>query len=183
MIRLLAGLLLLLMLNGCAMKGGSPSFIFTAKWMKMHDANQALQKGDETTAVRFMEEISADRAIDEGITDEALFRLSLLGIRQYRDPDSMKLVRSRLDRLNTEYPKSIWTRLSWPLVEYLAEAEKARSDLRSVKVRNSSLSRENRELNLSNQQVQALIKENRELQQMIEKLKTLDLELERKNRR
>lgn len=183
MTRLLAGFFILMMLSGCAMKGGKPSFIFTSKWMKMRDAEQALSRGDETAAIRFMEEVAEDREIDEGVTDEALFRLSLLGIRQYRDPDGMKLLRSRLDRLNNEYPKSIWTRLSWPLAEYVSDSEKSRNDLRNVKVRNSALSRENRELNLSNQQVQTLIKENRELQQRIEKLKSLDLELERKNRR
>lgn len=181
MIRLTAGLLLLSLLCGCSLKDGS--FLLSPNRLKMYEADRALAKGDENSAVRIMEGISGDPSINEGVTDEALFRLSLLGIRQYSDPDGMKLVRSRLERLQLEYPSSSWSRLSWPLLEYLSESDKYRNDLRNVKMRNSALSRENRELNLANQQVQALIKENRELLQRIEKLKSLDLELERKNRR
>lgn len=180
--RFLIGLVVLMLLGGCAFRN-APPFLFQPKQAKMFDAEQALARGNEGAAVKLLEEIVEEKGDGVGGTDEALFRLSLLGIRQYRDPDGLKNVKNNLERLSAEYPSSIWTRLSWPLLEYVSDSEKTRNDLRNVKVRNSALSKENRELHLANQQIQALTKENRELLQRIEMLKSLDLELERKNRR
>jgi hypothetical protein len=161
---------------------------------KLSDAVYYLEKGNEPAAIKLLEEICNSKEKSEGVTDEALFRLSLLGIRRHNEPEEMQQVQKRLARLRTDYPESAWTRQALPLMEYLAENEVTISEIRTLKHRNSTLSKENstlskenRELVLSNQQLQGtnqtLTKENRDLSLTIEKLKSLDMELELKNRR
>jgi hypothetical protein len=103
-----------------------------------------------------------------GITDEALFRLSVLYL---RDDGSKGTVRALelLERLKHEFPRSIWTRQAAPLVVYLAGTK----TLRELRHEVNSL----KELNLT------LNRENRDLRQSMERLKSLDLELEQKIKR
>jgi hypothetical protein len=103
-----------------------------------------------------------------GVTDEALFRLALLDLRD----DTVKgIARSQelLDRLMNEFPNSIWTHQAEPLASLLAGVKTLRdkqSELKLLKEHNLSLSRDNREL-----------------RQTIERLKNLDIELEQKIKR
>jgi len=103
-----------------------------------------------------------------GVTDEALFRLSLL----YLPDDGNKgTVRTQelLERLNVEFPRSIWAHQGAPLATYLTGVRTLRDRQREVKTL--------KELNLS------LSRDNREMRQSIERLKSLDLELEKKIKR
>lgn len=153
---------------------------------KLAEAVRQLEKGNETAATKLLEDICTNSRPFEGITDEALFRLSLLQIRKYDDTETMHSIQKRLATLQSDYPESQWSRMSWPLTEYITRMESLRAELRSAKQKNSSLSKDNKELNSSNQQLQStvqnLTRENREINQRIEKLKSLDLELEKKNR-
>jgi cell division protein FtsB len=189
--RLIAGIMAGLLLGGCAGWGIFPGD--RSPRGKLNEAVNALETGNEVAASKMLEEICRAPAV-AGVTDEALFRLSMLSLRQHDNPAVMQDVRKRLERLRTEFPASTWTRLAWPFMEYLAGAEGVRSDLRTAKQRVSSLARENQELHRTNQNAareirelqetnQLLGKENRELSQRIEKMKHLELELERKGRR
>ena len=74
-----------------------------------------------------------------------------------------------LERLKADFPRSIWTQQSAPLIAYLAGVKTLRDRQREVKTL--------KELNLS------LSRDNREMRQSIERLKSLDLELEQKIKR
>ncbi|GAM11597.1 hypothetical protein OR1_03913 [Geobacter sp. OR-1] len=184
MIRKLVCIVALLILGGCAFikdKIGYPND------ERLAEAVSFLEKGNETSAAKLLEEITNSKYSVAGITDEALFRLSLLQLRKHSDAGAMHNVQKQLTKLQTEFPESQWSRMSWPLTEYLTQTESVRSDLRSLKQKYNSVVKENKELTLSNQQLQGanqtLTKENKEINQRIEKLKSLDIELEKKNRR
>jgi hypothetical protein len=190
---LAAGFLLTTLLCGCSTTKAITLIPTTPQKYKLSKAVQSLEKGNEDAAIKLLEEVSEGKGIP-GVTDEALFRLSMLGIRRQNETDGMKQVLSRLERLRADYPSSSWTRMAWPLMEYIASVEAIKGELRTVKVKNASVARENRDLHAASQQTareirelqannQSLAKENRELNQRIEKLKSLDLELERKIRR
>ncbi|MBK5274024.1 MAG: hypothetical protein JJE30_03090 [Desulfuromonadales bacterium] len=103
-----------------------------------------------------------------GVMDEAMFRLSLLYL---RDEGSKGAVRALelLERLKTEFPRSLWAQQGAPLAAYLTGVRILRDRQREVKTL--------KELNLS------LSRDNREMRQSIERLKSLDLELEQKIKR
>lgn len=103
-----------------------------------------------------------------GVTDEALFRLSLLYL---RDDVGKGPVRTQelLERLIYEFPRSLWTHQGAPLAAYLNGVRTLRDKQREVRTL--------KELNLS------LSRDNREMRQSIERLKSLDLELEKKIKR
>ncbi len=187
MSRLTVSLIFLVLLGGCSTLKDKFSITVATYSGKLSDAIYYLGKGNEPAATKLFEELCNSKEKSEGVTDEALFRLSLLGIRRHDEPEEMQHVQKLLARLRTEYPESTWTHQALPLIEYLAEKEVTSSEIRTIKQRNSTLSKENKELVLSNQQLQGtnqtLTKENRELSLRIEKLKSLDMELELKNRR
>ncbi len=109
-----------------------------------------------------------------GVTDEALFRLSLLylGSGLENDRETAQLAYKSLERLRKEFPTSPWTGMAAPVTELLNNTGELRRQNQSCKSQNQSLAREN----------QALSKEAQELRQSIEKLKQLDLELEQKRK-
>lgn len=147
-------LLALLSAGGCAnfgMGSGGERDRYFAEGM------QSLQRGKERQAREFLERAIAVPT-GGGLTDEALFRLALLHL---RDGEGRGEARSLalLERLKKEYPRSSWTYQSAPLTAYLVSDEKERE-------KNILLNRENREL-----------------RQSIDRLKNLDLEMEKKIKR
>jgi outer membrane protein assembly factor BamD (BamD/ComL family) len=116
-----------------------------------------LRAGNEQKARDQLEKVIVEQPLP-GVTDEALFRLALLSL---RDED----VRSQplLERLKREYPDSIWSRQAAPLAAYLRTSQR---EHKSMRERTLSLTRDNKEL-----------------RQSIERLKNLDLELEQRIRR
>ncbi|MHB8058288.1 MAG: outer membrane protein assembly factor BamD [Desulfuromonadaceae bacterium] len=122
---------------------------------------QSLQGGKERQARELLERAIAEPA-GEGLIDEALFRLALLHL---RDDEGRGQARSLvlLERLKKEYPRSLWTYQSAPLTAYLFAMRAAHE--------------KEREQNL------LLNRENRELHQSIDRLKNLDLEMEKKIKR
>lgn len=126
-----------------------------------------LQSGNEQSA-RDLLELVIDGPTRNGVTDEALFRLSVLSLRDEGAKGNVRAL-ELLERLKTEFPSSIWTRQAAPLSVYLTGIRTLRDRQREVK----SL----KELNYS------LSRDNREMRQSIERLKSLDLELEQKIKR
>jgi hypothetical protein len=103
-----------------------------------------------------------------GVTDEALFRLSLLYLRDEAGKGAVR-TQDLLERLRTDFPASIWAQQAAPLIVYLAGVRNLRDRQREVKTL--------KDLNLS------LSRDNREMRQSLERLKSLDLELEQKIKR
>lgn len=130
-------------------------------------ALEFLRAGREQEA-RELLELVVDGPRRGGVTDEALFRLSLLYL---RDEGTRGTVRAQetLERLRSEFPASIWSYQGDPLAAYLTGVRALRDRQREVKTL--------KELNLS------LSRDNREMRQSLERLKSLDLELEKKIKR
>ena len=130
-------------------------------------ALELLRLGNELGAKDLFERVVAAAPIT-GVTDEAMFRLALL---QLRDESVKGVQRAiiQLDQLKNGYPHSIWTRQAAPLASYLSGTKNLLDKPRELKTL--------KELNLS------LSRDNRDLRQTIERLKSLDLELEQKIKR
>lgn len=130
-------------------------------------ALQYLRSGNETAA-RDLFERTVDAPPLKGVTDEALFRLAVLNLRDEGGKGEPR-ARALLGRLIREFPASIWARQASPLAAHLQEVLALRGVQRELKsLRNQNLS---------------LSHDNKELRQSIERLKQLDMELEQKIRR
>jgi hypothetical protein len=171
----------LLGLYGCSLSGwrssavsvstasSAPAEVSAAREQERRFAGalEFLRAGREQDA-RDSLELVLDGPQRAGITDEALFRLSLLYLRDEGGKGTVK-AQELLERLKADFPRSIWTQQGAPLVVYLAGVRTLRDRQREFKTL--------KELNLS------LSRDNREMRQSIERLKSLDLELEQKIKR
>jgi hypothetical protein len=130
-------------------------------------ALEFLRTGNEVAARDLLEQVVEDPS-RAGVTDEALFRLSIMSLRDENGKGSVRSL-ELLERLKSEFPQSIWTHQAAALGIYLSSAKTIRDRQREIKTL--------KELNLS------LSRDNREMRQSIERLKSLDLELEKKIKR
>jgi hypothetical protein len=160
---------LAIMNAGCAgIEGRIPRFmLFSEQERHLAGARDLLRAGKEQQARNLLEKVAAGNPVN-GVTDEALFRLALLSL---NEDGGRGLLRAQtlLERLADNYPGSLWTKQSAPLLSHLVEARNLRNrqrELKNLKEHNLSLSRDNREL-----------------RQSLEQLKQLDLELERRIKR
>ncbi len=131
---------------------------------------QALRTGDLRQSHELLEQVVNAPPV-AGITDEALFRLALVqlaeeGTGTRGTPRSVSL----LESLQKQYPLSQWTPQAAILLTWLGELKNSRERDREHINR---LMRENREL----------LRDNRELRQNIERLKNIDLDIEKKRSR
>lgn len=130
-------------------------------------ALEYLKAGKEQQARELLERVVTLPPLS-GVTDEALFRLALLCLRDETGRVATRAL-SLLEQLESEFPSSTWTRQAAPLVSYLAGVRVPRDrqkELRTLRDHNLSLSRDNREL-----------------RQTIERLKSLDIELDQRIKR
>jgi hypothetical protein len=148
---------------------------------RLSAAVQHLEQGKTADATMELEKIVNGPGV-EGVTDEALFRLSLLLLRQSQDKEPATATQQLLERLKKEYPNSQWARLALPLADHLVSEEELKRQYRNLRILNLSLAKDNKELQSLKSTNQTLLKENRDLHQSIERLKNLDIELEKKSR-
>lgn len=163
-------LLFLMMLNaGCAcLESRMPhDLTLSTQERSLKEALDWLRAGNEQRARNLLEKV-VDGAPVAGVTDEALFRLALLSLNE-DGGKGLQRAQTLLERLAGKYPRSIWTRQSAPLLSHLAEVKVLRNRQRELKTV--------RELNLS------LSRDNREMRQILERLKQLDLEQEQRIKR
>ena len=126
---------------------------------KLARAVTFLQEGKTPAASELLTAICAEKGVP-GVTDEALFRLSLLHLGATLEKNGVAKAQHDLERLTDEYPTSPWALLASSLTEFLDSVEDVRQQERRLKESNHSLT-----------------KENRELRQNIEKLRNLELEM------
>ena len=162
--------------SGCATqpKQGGLSYQAAQEW-KLSQAEALLQEGNTSAAVQVLVQICAD-PVAPGVTDEALFRLSLLHLGSGRESSGIVQTRNDLELLAKTYTFSPWAPLASRLTDFLASTDETLKYNSKLKKLNLSLTHENsklKELNLS------LVKENYELRKRIERLKSLELELGR----
>ncbi len=166
---------ILLLAGGCSHRPKGPTEIaaIAEQERQFSGALQYLRSGKEQKARDLLEMVCAAQSLP-GVTDEALFRLALL---ELRDESAKGIARSLelLGRLKDEYPRSIWTHQAAPLASLLATVKTLNDSQRELKYQRELKTL--RELNLT------LSRDNRELRQTIERLKSLDMELEQKIKR
>ena len=144
-----------------------PTRVFTPVERTFAAALQQLRAGNESAARELLGQVVEAYPL-AGVTDEALFRLSLLELRGENGSGETR-AKELLDQLFRKYPASIWSRQAAPLAAYVQETVSLRARKREIRsLRNNNLS---------------LSRDNKELRQSIERLKNLDLELEQKIRR
>lgn len=162
-------LVMAMLISGCGVKMQSSSvrLVVPEQERAYAGALEFLKTGKEQQARELLEKVVAAPAIS-GITDEALFRLALLNMRDEAGKAPAR-TQSLLERLENDFPRSIWTRQAAPLMSYLTSIKFPRDKQRELKTL--------KDVNLS------LSRDNRELRQTIERLKSLDIELEQKIKR
>lgn len=138
---------------------------------RLSSARTLLEKGDSAGAAKVLESICSGAPIP-GVTDEALFRLSLLTLKPSAERPASPQAHHLLKRLKKEFPSSPWSLQAAPLIELISSSEELRRQNRTYRSNNQTLTREVNELN----------KNINELTRNIEQLKHLDLELEKKTR-
>lgn len=146
------------------------STVATQQEQQLKASLALLQTGDLRTSHDLLEDVVNAPAVN-GVTDEALFRLSLLLMTEEATPKSnAPRAQALLERLRKEHPESSWAPHATLLLNWLTNPKGGRDRDREQIHR---LLRENREL----------VRENRELRLNQERLKNLDLELENKRKR
>ena len=162
--------LMLAITGGCGMLRSKPlpeTVAAVEQERRFAGALQYLMQGNEQEAEGLLEQVVAGRTLP-GVTDEALFQLALLHLREEGEKGDAH-AQAELTRLKKEFPRSIWTRQAAPLTAYLAGV--------------GALRESQRELKTVRERNQSLIRDNKELRQSLERLKDLDLELEQKIQR
>lgn len=166
-------LLLALTTAGCSLLGVTPTPPppppprISAQELAFATALGHLRSGNETDARNELERVVAAPPL-AGVSDEALFRLALLVLRDSGDK-GLQHALQLLARLKNDFPGSAWTHQAAPLEDLLESTRNLRArqrELRTLREQNLSLSRDNKEL-----------------RQSIERLKNLDMELELKIKR
>lgn len=169
--RLLAAVLILILPTGCAPVRKVVTDIRqrSAQEEKLSLAVELIARGRIDNAAVLLDAIIIEKPV-RGVTDEALFRLALLRLPSEPRTGDIAKATKLLDQLQRDYPDSPWAHQALPLSDFIAEiparieaAGELRRQIKSLRDLNLSLTRENKELRLN-----------------LEKLKTLDLELERK---
>lgn len=163
--KLALAVLLALMTTGCAtLQNGNFGLInYFNQQRKLAAAVDQIENGNGMAAADILTALCAEKAV-AGVTDEALFRLSLLQLKAAGEKDYLQSQQT-LERLHKEYPKSPWTIQSIQLLDLVNAANEQRRQNRSLRTNN-----------------QLLTKENKELRQNMEQLKNLDLQLEQKTK-
>jgi hypothetical protein len=147
-------------------KGGQEREV-SEKRQNLAKAVDKIRGGQEREA-RYFLELVIDDSREDGVTDEALFRLAILKLNDGERGGGKSSI-ALLDKLRSSYPASVWTRQAAPLQSYLKGVHNIRNREREVNTL--------REKNLS------LSRDVQGLRQTIERLKALDLELEQKIKR
>ena len=115
MIRCIMNVIILVSLSGCA-TFSQPGTVFfrTGQQKKLVRAVALLEQKEPSAATELLTEICADPPVP-GITDEALFRLSLLHLRFGQERKATVRARQDLELLKKEFPGSSWTTLGTTL--------------------------------------------------------------------
>lgn len=173
-------LLLVAFLGGCSMMRGKPLPAADATIeQERHFAGalQYLKGGKEREAQTSLERVIASQPLP-GVTDEALFRLALLHLRD-EDGNGDVHAHALLMKLKKVYPHSIWTQQAAPLISYLDQASTLRENL-SAQSALWELSLH--EIKVLRERNHLLLHEKKELVKRLDRLNDLDLEIERKSK-
>lgn len=157
--------LMILSLTGCSTLNKMRSSLVSSysAQQQLSSALKAMDQGKSAAAIKILEGIIKEPGVN-GVTDEALFHLSLLKL-SYEDDDGTLPSLRYLERLQRDYRDSKRARQAKPLLELLKEFTAVKKQNRNLKILNISLT-----------------KDNKDMHQSIERLKNLDMQLERRTK-
>ena len=130
---------------------------------KLESAKDLLKHSKRAPAVNLLKEISNGKGVPD-VTDEAMFRLAIIYLSSSPEAEKLDNSRKLLERLQREYPDSLWALQSSPLLELIIRIRLERDFKTEM-----------------HQEIEHLKSENKKLKLSIERLKTLDIELEDKS--
>jgi hypothetical protein len=128
----------------------------------LENAKKLLREDRVQAATQVLASICSAKGVP-GVTDEALFRLSLIYLDAGQSKNDISQAQETLEKLTHDYPASSWSPHAAALVELIATLNRTIKNLRGEKL--------------------TLEKKNRELRLNIEKLKILDIEQDQKIKR
>ena len=175
-------------ISGCATLT-KPGALFypSGQQSKLSKAVTLLKQGDSSTATGLLQEICVEPAVP-GVTDEALFLLTILRLGPDMDMNRIVQAQNDLKQLVTGYPSSSWSPLASSLADFLASVHETRQQEDMLNERILSLEQEQakmkginiaqaKELKAVRDSNLSLTKENSRLREIIEKLKSEKLKL------
>lgn len=165
-------LMMCLLLSSCSTGREGSCVLHQDQGSTLARAVRLYDEGKEQEAEKWLREVVSKEKV-AGVTDEALFRLSLMQLKAGIVKEDLEQSLKRLETLQRDYPSSPWTRLSVPLMAVIKEAQRQNREIRALTREIPGLKGHNL----------SLVKENKELRKTIEQLKYLDMELEKKPRR
>lgn len=175
-------------MSGCAAWTKPGGFFYPyGQRAKLSQATTLLKQGDSSAAAGVLQDICAEPAVS-GVTDEALFLLTILRLGSDMGSNRIAQAHYDLEQLVTDYPTSSWSPLASSLAGFLASVDERRQHEDMLIERNLSLEQENKELkgisitqtkelNAVKDSNLSLTKENSRLREIIEKLKNEKLKL------
>jgi uncharacterized protein YceK len=158
-------------LSGCATIQKTDPYEQEQK-RKLVLARMLLEDNRISAAKEILTAICDEKGVS-GVTDEALFRLALLNLTPGEQKILTKKAGRSLDKLLAAYPSSPWKSHAATLKGIIDAYDLSFEEKADLEKTIRSLKNAN----------QSLVKETRELREDIEKMKKLDLELERKKKR
>ncbi len=141
---------------------GGSLFYAESQAEKLETARKLLRNDRVQSATQVLVGICSAKGVP-GVTDEALFRLSLIYLDAGQTKNDISQAQETLEKLMHDYPASSWSPHAAALVELIATLNRK---IKSLKGENITLEKKNRELRLN-----------------IEKLKILDIEQDQKIKR
>jgi hypothetical protein len=172
--KIILPVILMFALSGCITqtRPAEPSYRSEQEW-KLSRAVLLLEEGNSLAAAQILSHIASE-PFEPGITDEALFRLSLLHLGAVHESSDLTQTQNALKQLARKHPKSSWALIASRITGLLTSMDDTLRNNSRLKKLNLSLSQDNSRLKESNL---SLAKDNAELRKNIEKLKNLELEL------
>ncbi len=148
-------------INGCAtfQKHGVYG---NSQAANLEKAKKLLREDKVQSATQILAGISSAKGVP-GVTDEALFRLSLIYLDAGQAKNDTSRAQETLEKLMRDYPKSSWRPHAAALEDLIANLNRK---IRNLRGENLTLEKKNKELQLN-----------------IEKLKILDIEQDQKIKR
>lgn len=159
-------ILMICMFCGCSSMGTfNKNYLYNLNQRsKLASAKDMLSQGKRGPAINLLSEISNGKGVP-GVTDEAIFMLALIYLNSSHDVEKSVYSLELLKHLQSEYPASLWALQSSSILGLLIKTRRERESKIEIY-----------------QEINFLKLENKRLKLNIERLKTLDLELEDKSR-
>jgi len=178
-------IMLVLGTSGCAGVASPGGFMYrSSQERKLSAAVSLLKQGKTVAAVAELDSICAGPSA-AGVSDEALFLLSLLHLGSDKEASDNAQTLQDLERLTKEYPFSPWAPMASSLSKSLTEVEEKLEQQEKFIERENFLNLEKRELKRSTHSLAQKIKELKEsnlsLAEERKKLKELNLSLTKEN--